>query len=95
MFTPLGYCYKQVRERGPYVYRELVHRKIDVQFAGTTTEFRVWRQQRFDEELTTVECGPRCTEHDQVSAFDSHFQFAINFLPFLSVLPSFYLFAVL
>jgi len=55
-----------VSERGPYVYRELVHRKVDVRFVGTTTEFRVWRQQQFDHDLTTAECGPHCSEHDQV-----------------------------
>ena len=74
----------QVRQRGPYVYRESVHRKINVRFIGTTTEFHVWRQQQFDEQLTTAECGPDCTEHDQValshlitssSPFDIHCYF--------------------
>ena len=62
-------CVSQVRQRGPYVYRELVHQKIDVHFTGTTTKFHVWRRQQFDEELTTVECGLQCTEHDQVFLF--------------------------
>jgi len=56
----------QVSQRGPYVYREIVHRKIDVRFVGTRTEFHVWRQQEFDADLTTIECGRHCTEHDQV-----------------------------
>ena len=56
----------QVRERGPYVYRE-TERKQDVRFSYSSVDFYLRRWQQFDVERTKAECGENCTQHDQVT----------------------------
>ncbi|XP_064622433.1 uncharacterized protein LOC135484716 [Lineus longissimus] len=60
----------KVELRGPYVYRE-TGTKVGVGFYGGRVSFKEMTTQIFDQKLTFKECGPTCTEQDELTVINT------------------------